>query len=802
MADKNFRVKNGLEVGGTEIDLAQGTTIEYSENNNRNNRPVIKSTTGNTSGLRVEAPNATTSAVATIAAFSTNDGANGKFLSVQARGDLTTPLRIQSGQYTAGVLSATTDLVNFIDGSTVYATVNPNGIINNSDLTTKLYVDSLVDEDTKYTIDASSTTGGANLNLAGSDLTTDTVKFSSGGATTVSQVNANEIEINSVNTTYTQDVSSETGGAGINLVGSDSTTDTITIVGGTNVTVTATDASTITIDAPDTNTTYTIDASSTTGGANLNLVGSDATTDTVKFAEGTGIDVVQTDANTITTSLNASIDDLTDVVITSAADGQILYYNGTNWVNSATIDSPNLTRARRNATGTGNNAILELNRNRTDGARATDFGPWLGFAYQATDNTQATSPQNAIRSMYDSTGNNKLQFLQLPGTYATPTVISQTQRGAHFFNSTTGFNILNLADGTIATRANAQTFSNNANTSTYLSLAPTIGSVNQDTFTIKNTAGTTTYASFASGSAAITSGGLTTVTRTTAGTPGVAEQRPAFNIQLTRTDQTTPNDDDSVSFRYRVAGSNGTNYTLADLASKYDTAGDVMWAIQLANGDQTGATFSGLTTLMSSITKTTVSAGTASGTPGGSSVAQVAEFSPTGLAVTGDISATGRINNYDKVYGEFAYTNAAGFGFAAQNTIYTMPLDTTFQSSDISISGTGTITFAKAQLAKIIISLQSTMTTNSVGQFDFWLRKNGSDVANSKTQVDLLKDQKSVIAMDWMVDAAASDYYEIVYASASANYANIAFPTIAATTTPFVSPVAPALIVNIIPVGA
>jgi hypothetical protein len=56
-----------------------------------------------------------------------------------------------------------------------------------------------------------------------------------------------------------------------------------------------------------TNTTYTQNISSTTGGANLNLVGSDATTDTVKFADGTGVAVAFTDANTATISIGQSV---------------------------------------------------------------------------------------------------------------------------------------------------------------------------------------------------------------------------------------------------------------------------------------------------------------------------------------------------------------------------------------------------------------------------------------------------------------------------------------------------------------
>lgn len=157
--------------------------------------------------------------------------------------------------------------------------------------------------------------------------------------------------------------------------------------------------------------------------------------------------------------------------------------------------------------------------------------------------------------------------------------------------------------------------------------------------------------------------------------------------------------------------------------------------------------------------------------------------------------------NYTRTYGEFAYTNAAGFDIPAQNTIYAMPLDTTLNASGTSISNTSRINIAVSGWYKIIISLQATSTTNGVNSFQFWLRKNGNDVANSKTEVDFLKDQKSVIAMDWLVNSNGSDYWEIVYVGTTANYADIDFPTIAATTTPYVSPVAPALIVNVIPIG-
>ena len=286
------------------IGLQQNAVISYSENNDRLNRPTVISTTGNTSGWRVQAPNATTNAVATVSVFNSNDDLNGTYMNIQSRGGSTDPLRISTGKYILGTAYASGESVAFRDGSNAaHATVNPAGPTIATDLTTKAYVDAH-ESDTTYTINASSTTGGANFNLVGSDATTDTIKFGGSGATTVTRTSASEVTIASTNTTYTQNASSATGGANLNLVGSDSTTDTIKLAGSGATTVTRTSDSEVTIAS--TNTTYTQNASATTGGANLNLVGSDATTDTITFAGSGATTVTRTDANTITIDTTAA----------------------------------------------------------------------------------------------------------------------------------------------------------------------------------------------------------------------------------------------------------------------------------------------------------------------------------------------------------------------------------------------------------------------------------------------------------------------------------------------------------------
>jgi hypothetical protein len=96
-------INNNLRVDGTDINIAQGTSFLYNENNDRVNRPTVQSTSGNSSGFRVTAPNATTSAQSNLSVFGTNDIDNGEFLSLRASGSTTAPFSIRTGKYTAGV---------------------------------------------------------------------------------------------------------------------------------------------------------------------------------------------------------------------------------------------------------------------------------------------------------------------------------------------------------------------------------------------------------------------------------------------------------------------------------------------------------------------------------------------------------------------------------------------------------------------------------------------------------------------------------------------------------------------------
>ena len=181
------------------------------------------------------------------------------------------------------------------------------------------------DNNTTYTISAETATGGTNLRLTGSDASTDNVKFAEGTGITVTRTDGDTITIattvTDTNTTYT--VSAVDGTSGkkiIRLTGSDASTDDVTLVEGSGITLTRSNDE-ITIANTSPGTTYSISAETATGGTNLRLTGSDASTDNVKIAEGTGITVTRTDADTITIATTVSDTNTTYSVSAETATG-------------------------------------------------------------------------------------------------------------------------------------------------------------------------------------------------------------------------------------------------------------------------------------------------------------------------------------------------------------------------------------------------------------------------------------------------------------------------------------------------
>ena len=308
------------------LAINPATYIQWAEGSNRLNRLNFKSTTGTSTGIRVQPPIATGGS-ATISANTTNDLNNTSFINLAAFQAAANPLRIQTGKYIAGVLGASGTSVAFIDNVTTYATVNPAGPTIGTDLTTKTYVDSIVGTVPTYDTNVAPVAGGVELDLrqiVGATYTiVGSTQFIGGTNVTVAETSPNVITISApdTNTTYNIDATSTTGGANLNLNGSDATTDSVAYKGSGATTVTRTDANTITIASTDTNTTYDFNATTTTGGVNLNLVGSDATTDTVKLSNGGGITATYTSGTEVTLGSTATDANTASAIVARDASG-------------------------------------------------------------------------------------------------------------------------------------------------------------------------------------------------------------------------------------------------------------------------------------------------------------------------------------------------------------------------------------------------------------------------------------------------------------------------------------------------
>jgi hypothetical protein len=104
------------------------------------------------------------------------------------------------------------------------------------------------------------------------------------------------------------------------------------------------------------------------------------------------------------------------------------------------------------------------------------------------------------------------------------------------------------------------------------------------------------------------------------------------------------------------------------------------------------------------------------------------------------------------------------------------------------------ITIANAGTYNLQFSAQLDKTTNGTAQTNIWLRKNGTNVPASDGEITLLKDDKLIAAWNYVFEASANDYYELMWATEDAGLRLLAQ---AATTSPVVRPAIPSVIVTV-----
>jgi hypothetical protein len=732
------------------------------------------------------------------------------------------------------------------------------------------------DLNTTYTIDASSTTGGANFNLRGSDSSVDTIKFAGSGATTVTATDANTITISSTdtNTTYTYTASSATGGANLTLTGSDSSTNTVKVSSGTGVTVSDVSSTEISVaigqDVATTasptfanviatkgmyakgimDATYTdgIVVDYATGNGRITVGSADGIT---FYNGGTGarstLVAIDTSGNLATTGdVDVKGGDITNstgaLTLSTTSNGNItLSPNGTGVVSLGVTQLADMSRelgqlyVSRNATWTppsnaltslaGNNGVAIGSSNPGSG---NGYSPQVQLVYCSGDTTAGTNASAAIvtRGASGTTASPSAAATnQVLGTwnvdgYATSgwasaiattgsgggtssisplqiqayAVSAFTDSAGTVTNAPTGFRVRGFAASTNLSTANRLSFIDHTlSTATYKAT----------TFNIQSGANTTNYAVFAAGGSTI--GGVDSPTTFTRVRGASAGSSPSLSLRNSNTVATTPATGDGTSFRMQTAGSNGTSYILADIAATYSTTGDDSIILQVANGDQTTGTLTGVTLINTKVSSTTINAGTPSGTAGSSTVAQVAQFTPTNNTLQADaltlktyagVNLTGNKITYNRVYGQWQYDTTVTP--AAANTAYVFPIGTADLNNIATVGSTSRVIPGAAGIYNLQFSIQLNNSDNGSDHIAYiWLRKNGVDVSGSMGQVTATKGNATIAGWNYLVSSAnTTDYWELAYA---VDNTSLTFPFYASTA---FGPSTAALITTLTPVGA
>ena len=115
-------------------------------------------------------------------------------------------------------------------------------------------------------------------------------------------------------------------------------------------------------------------------------------------------------------------------------------------------------------------------------------------------------------------------------------------------------------------------------------------------------------------------------------------------------------------------------------------------------------------------------------------------------------------------YGSFYDTttqNAVGI-----NTYQPVTINTTDISNQVSIANSSHIVVANSGIYNIQFSLQIDKSQGSQAHVYIWLKKNGTDVPNSASEVAVQgTTSETIAAWNFVVSAAANDYYELMWSS-------------------------------------
>ena len=144
-----------------------------------------------------------------------------------------------------------------------------------------------------------------------------------------------------------------------------------------------------------------------------------------------------------------------------------------------------------------------------------------------------------------------------------------------------------------------------------------------------------------------------------------------------------------------------------------------------------------------------------------------------GYIGTPEVDGGNRIATWDYVQSGKHGSSASYWSTVDQtgtvNSIQAMTLNATDWQTGITLESNSHIKFTNSGKYNIAFSAQIRQT-NSSGTMNVWLAKNGIAVANSNTKITVPSNNPyRVAAWNFFVDAAAGDYYQIMWSSDSSN---------------------------------
>jgi hypothetical protein len=203
-------------------------------------------------------------------------------------------------------------------------------------------------------------------------------------------------------------------------------------------------------------------------------------------------------------------------------------------------------------------------------------------------------------------------------------------------------------------------------------------------------------------------------------------------------------------------------------------------------------TFATFNSTSATFTKPVVLSGSTSGSV---SLSASATGDQLNLKDSGGVALVGSKINYNRVYGQWQYSTT--ITPAAADTAYVFPIGTPDFNNIASIASTSHIVLGAAGMYNLQFSVQLENTTNAEHVAYIWLRKNGTDIANSTGRVTVIKSGSTIAGWNFVIDSAnTTDYYEIAYAVSNTA---LIFPTYASTA---FCPGTATLVTTVTPIGA